>query len=66
MSTYFKRAQIIQRQTEKLHSALLSSISHDLKTPLVSITGTDRSLDSVKAERATKKCFGDGLVSPKG
>ncbi|MCX5658067.1 MAG: ATP-binding protein, partial [Candidatus Omnitrophica bacterium] len=34
------RAQIIQRQTEKLHSALLSSISHDLKTPLVSITGT--------------------------
>jgi two-component system, OmpR family, sensor histidine kinase KdpD len=34
------RAHIIQRQTEKLHSALLSSISHDLKTPLVSITGT--------------------------
>ncbi len=33
------RKQIIQRQTEKLHSALLSSISHDLKTPLVSITG---------------------------
>jgi two-component system, OmpR family, sensor histidine kinase KdpD len=34
------REQIIQRQTEKLHSALLSSISHDLKTPLVSITGS--------------------------
>jgi len=34
------RAQIIQRQTEKLHGALLNSISHDLKTPLVSITGT--------------------------
>ena len=33
------RAQIIQRQTEKLHCALLNSISHDLKTPLVSITG---------------------------
>jgi len=33
------RAQIIQRQTEKLHDALLNSISHDLKTPLVSITG---------------------------
>jgi two-component system sensor histidine kinase KdpD len=33
------RAQIIQRQTEKLHTALLSSISHDLKTPLVSISG---------------------------
>ncbi|HTY44862.1 MAG TPA: DUF4118 domain-containing protein [Patescibacteria group bacterium] len=34
------RKQIIQRQTEKLHSALLNSISHDLKTPLVSITGS--------------------------
>jgi two-component system, OmpR family, sensor histidine kinase KdpD len=33
------RAQIIQQQTEKLHCALLNSISHDLKTPLVSITG---------------------------
>jgi len=33
------RKQIIQRQTEKLHSALLNSISHDLKTPLVTITG---------------------------
>jgi two-component system sensor histidine kinase KdpD len=33
------RAQIIQHQTEKLHCALLNSISHDLKTPLVSITG---------------------------
>lgn len=33
------RERIIQDQTEKLHSALLSSISHDLKTPLVSITG---------------------------
>lgn len=33
------RERIIQRQTEKLHSALLNSLSHDLKTPLVSITG---------------------------
>jgi two-component system, OmpR family, sensor histidine kinase KdpD len=33
------RERIIQRQTEKLHSALLNSISHDLKTPLVSIAG---------------------------
>jgi len=29
----------IMRRTEKLQSALLSSISHDLRTPLVSITG---------------------------
>jgi len=41
MSTFASkvREHVIQRQTEKLHSALLSSISHDLKTPLVSITG---------------------------
>ena len=30
----------LMRQTEKLQTALLSSISHDLRTPLVSITGT--------------------------
>ena len=44
----------LMRQTEKLQSALLSSISHDLRTPLVSITGTlttlqenDSGLDAV-------------------
>ncbi|MFA6217838.1 MAG: DUF4118 domain-containing protein [Candidatus Omnitrophota bacterium] len=44
------REQIIQRQTEKLHSALLNSISHDLKTPLVSITGTLSTLLDVKSK----------------
>jgi two-component system sensor histidine kinase KdpD len=44
------RAHIIQRQTEKLHSALLNSISHDLKTPLVSITGTLSALLDSKAK----------------
>lgn len=34
------REQAIQRQTEKLQTALLNSISHDLKTPLSSITGS--------------------------
>ncbi len=34
------REHIIQRQTEKLQTALLSSISHDLRTPLSSITGS--------------------------
>jgi len=34
------REQVIQRQTEKLQTALLNSISHDLKTPLSSITGS--------------------------
>lgn len=36
-------SQVIEA-TEKLQSALLSSISHDLRTPLVSITGTLSSL----------------------
>jgi two-component system sensor histidine kinase KdpD len=42
-----ERAQLLERAreaellraTEKLHSALLNSISHDLRTPLASITG---------------------------
>jgi two-component system sensor histidine kinase KdpD len=34
------REQVMQRQTEKLQTALLSSISHDLRTPLSSITGS--------------------------
>ena len=34
------REQIIQRQKEKLQTALLNSISHDLRTPLASITGS--------------------------
>jgi two-component system, OmpR family, sensor histidine kinase KdpD len=38
------REQVIQHQTEKLQTALLSSISHDLRTPLVSITGALTSL----------------------
>jgi two-component system sensor histidine kinase KdpD len=42
VSTYASkvREQVIQSQTERLYSVLLSSISHDLKTPLVSITGS--------------------------
>jgi two-component system sensor histidine kinase KdpD len=38
------RKQVIQRQTEKLQAALLNSISHDLRTPLASITGSLSSL----------------------
>lgn len=48
------RKQIIQRQTEKLHSALLSSISHDLKTPLVSITGALTALLDKKSNLDTQ------------
>jgi len=33
------KEQAVQRETEKLQTILLNSISHDLRTPLVSITG---------------------------
>ncbi len=47
-----RQAQLLQA-TEKLQSALLNSISHDLRTPLVSITGALSSLqedDSLSEE----------------
>ncbi len=42
--------------TDKLQSALLNSISHDLRTPLVSITGALSSLedDTVRLDEATR------------
>ncbi len=39
-----RQSQLLQA-TEKLQSALLNSISHDLRTPLVSVTGALTSLD---------------------
>lgn len=50
-----RRAQVLQA-TEKLQTALLNSISHDLRTPLVSVTGTLSSLldDSVELDDATR------------
>ena len=41
VSTFASKAreQAIRAETEKLQTALLNSISHDLRTPLVSITG---------------------------
>ncbi|MBN1583431.1 MAG: sensor histidine kinase KdpD, partial [Anaerolineae bacterium] len=43
-----QRAQLLAA-TEKLQSALLNSISHDLRTPLVSITGVLSSLEDEDA-----------------
>jgi two-component system sensor histidine kinase KdpD len=43
-----RQAQVL-RETERLQSALLNSISHDLRTPLASITG---SLSSLKDDSA--------------
>jgi len=58
------REQVLQRQTEKLQSALLNSISHDLRTPLVSITGSltalldnDSSLDDMTRKELLGTAF---------
>ena len=50
-----RRAEILEI-TEKLQSALLNAISHDLRTPLVTITGALSSLadDSVHLDEASR------------
>ena len=51
-----RQSQVLQA-TEKLQTALLNSISHDLRTPLVSITGALSSLDEdgAKLDEATQR-----------
>lgn len=51
-----RRAQMLEA-TEKLQAALLNSISHDLRTPLASITGSLSSLqeDAVQLDGATRQ-----------
>ena len=51
----------IAAETDRLRSALLTSLSHDLRTPLASILGSATSLDSYGArldERAIKELTG--------
>ena len=47
LSEQARQAQVL-KATEKLQNALLNSISHDLRTPLVSITGVLSSLSDAK------------------
>jgi len=51
-----RRAQMLEA-TEKLQAALLNSISHDLRTPLASITGSLSSLqeEAVQLDEATRR-----------
>jgi two-component system sensor histidine kinase KdpD len=51
-----QQAQVLQA-TERLQAALLNSISHDLRTPLVSITGTLSTLqdDEALLDRETRR-----------
>ncbi|HEX7593978.1 MAG TPA: sensor histidine kinase KdpD [Anaerolineae bacterium] len=55
-----RQAQLLQA-TEKLQTALLNSISHDLRTPLVSITGALSSLqeDGMQLDDATRRSLID-------
>jgi len=51
-----RQTEVLQA-TEKLQAALLNSISHDLRTPLVSITGALSSLqeDNIELDEATRR-----------
>ena len=51
-----RQAQLLEA-TEKIQSALLSSVAHDLRTPLVSIQGTLSFLqqDTVHLDDATRQ-----------
>jgi two-component system sensor histidine kinase KdpD len=48
------QAERVTSETERLRSALLSSVSHDLRTPLAAIIGAADSLDS----------YGDAMAAP--
>ncbi len=52
----------IQMQTEQMRSSLLSAVSHDLRTPLASITGAASTLHS-QGERLPPETRGDLLDS---
>ena len=68
-----ERAQLLEqareaevlRATEKLQSALLNSISHDLRTPLASITGAVSSLrdPDVRLDEATRSELIDDIAT---
>lgn len=46
----------LHRETENLRSALLASVSHDLRTPLVSIIGSLSALRDLRASLSTEAC----------
>jgi two-component system sensor histidine kinase KdpD len=64
MAERAQQAQLIGER-EKLQQALLNSISHELRTPMVSITGTLSALrdDSVQMDEQTRQELLDGAWS---
>jgi two-component system sensor histidine kinase KdpD len=55
-----EQASRINAERERLRSALLSSVSHDLRTPLASITGAASTLQQVDASRRAEVADGVG------
>lgn len=52
-------------ESEKLHKALLSSISHEIKTPLTAIGGAGLALaqDSIASDPMRRKLLGDEIIT---
>jgi two-component system sensor histidine kinase KdpD len=57
------RAAALRAKTEEMRSSLLSAVSHDLRTPLASITGAATSLrDDADLPRETKEDLVESIV----
>ncbi|MBL8761011.1 MAG: sensor histidine kinase KdpD [Phycisphaerae bacterium] len=54
----------IDAERERLRSALLSSVSHDLRTPLASITGAASTLQQVDAAQSSEQSEGPAIDEP--
>lgn len=61
LASQARQAQLL-REREKLHKSVLNSISHDLRTPLVSIAGTLSTLrdQSIQYDKETEQKLLDG------
>jgi two-component system sensor histidine kinase KdpD len=55
------RAEAVRAETEELRSTLLSSVSHDLRTPLAAITGAASTLRDQRVDEATRRELLDTL-----
>lgn len=57
-----EQAARLAAERERLRSALLSSVSHDLRTPLASITGAASTLEQFRARHAIARTAGDSTL----
>jgi two-component system sensor histidine kinase KdpD len=59
-----EQAARIKAERERLRSALLSSVSHDLRTPLASITGAASTLQQADASQSSEQSEGPTIDEP--